>query len=108
MTISSKRKKITALPPALSRASKLKIAKFPSMKVLFTNAEQLTGSKMTELRTKIIQDKPMIVAVTEVNMKNSVKERSLEDFHIPDYNLHPVNLFNGTGLFIHTKLLKSQ
>ena len=35
------------------RINKLKCTHFPSMKVMFTNADQLTTSKMTELHKKI-------------------------------------------------------
>ena len=81
------------------------------MKILFTNADQLTGSKMCELITKINQDKPMIVAVSEVKMKHSTKKRSLEDYQIPNYTLHPVNLLNETGrgiaVYTHKSIDKS-
>ena len=54
----------------------------PSMKVMFTNADQLATSKMTELRKKIEREKLVIIAVCEVKSKNS-KERTVIDYQIP-------------------------
>ena len=45
------------------RLNKLKCTNLPSMKLMFTNADQLTTSKMTELRKKIEREKPVIIAV---------------------------------------------
>ena len=97
-------KKKAIYPPAAVRKAKLKCSNIPTMKILFTNADQLTESKMCELITKIHQDKPMIVAVSEVKMKQATKERSLEDFQIPNYTLHPVNLTQriGRGIAVYT------
>ena len=74
------------------------------MKVLFTNADQMTTAKMVELQTKIKQEKPLIVAISEVKIKNSTKRFSEEDFIIPDYTLHPLNLDNdiGRGIAVYT------
>ena len=44
------------------RLNMLKCTHLPSMKLMFTNADQLTTSKMTELRKKIEQEKPVIIA----------------------------------------------
>ena len=41
-----------------------------SLKVLYTNADQLTSQKLSELKYKILLQKPMIVAVCEVKPKN--------------------------------------
>ena len=104
-------KKKATLPPAAVRKAKLKCSNIPTMKIIFTNADQLTESKMCELITKIHQEKPMIVAVSEIKMKQINKERSLEDFQIPDYTLHPVNLTNKTGrgiaVYTHKSIDKS-
>ena len=81
------------------------------MKILFTNADQLTESKMSELITKVNQEKPLIVAISEVKMKNATKPRVLEDYQIPNYILNPVNLTNKTGsgiaVYIHKSIEKS-
>ena len=72
---------------------------------MFSNADQLTSPKMCELQTKIQQEHPMIVAICEVKPKNAVKERSEQDYQIPDNSLHPVNLSNtdqGRGIVVYT------
>ena len=76
--------------------NKLKCTNLPSTKVMFTNAVHLTTSKMTELRKKIEGEKLVIVAVCEVKPKNS-KERTVIDYQIPGYSLHPLNLDTGIG-----------
>ena len=105
------KKKIELVAPANARKAKLKSSTIPTMKILFTNADQLTESKMTELVAKIDQEKPLIVAVSEVKMKNSSKKRAIEDYQIPNYTLHDVNLTNDTGrgiaVYIHKSIEKS-
>ena len=92
------------------RLNKLKCTNLPSMKVMFTNADQLTTSKMTELRKKIEREKPVIIAVCEVKPKNS-KERTATDYQIPGYSLHPMNLDSGIGrgiaVYSHLSIDKS-
>ena len=41
------------------------------LKVLYTNADVLTGAKMMELKTLVDQTQPKIIGVVEVNQKNS-------------------------------------
>ena len=105
------RKKVEIVAPLNARKSRLKGSAIPSMKVLFTNADQLTESKMSELVTKVNHEKPLIVAISEVKMKNSSKPRVLEDYQIPNYILNPVNLTNNTGrgiaVYIHKSIEKS-
>ena len=60
-------------PMARLRVKKLRSSNIPSMKILFTNADQLTTNKMAELQTKIKQEKPLIVAVSEVKLKKLEK-----------------------------------
>ena len=60
---------------------------------------------------KIEREQPLIVAVCEVNPKNA-KERSLTDYEIPNFDLHPVNLANdergrGIALYTHHSIAKS-
>ena len=75
----------------------LKPSNMPSIKVLFTNADQMTTSKLAELQVKVKEQKPHIIAVSEVKLKNSKKERLKEDYAIPGYSLHPTNLSKGSG-----------
>ncbi len=63
----------------------------PEIKVLFTNADQLTPSKMSELKNYILREKPLIIGVCEVKPKNG-KSFSQLDYEIPDYILYPTNL----------------
>ena len=69
----------------------------PAVNVMFTNANQLTPLKLTELKTRIQKDKPLIIAVYEIKPKNSEKLRSLLDYKIPGYTIHPVNLVSKIG-----------
>ena len=85
--------------------NKLKPYNGASTKILFTNGDQMNAAKVLELQQHINCEKPLIVAICEVKPKNSVKERTTEDFQIPDYELHPVNLHNtdpGRGVAIYT------
>ena len=77
-----------------TRQLKLTSIKENSLKVLYTNADQLTASKMTELRKRIQHHKPSIVAICEVKPKNSTE---CNDLQIPGYSLYPVNLDSQTG-----------
>ena len=42
----------------------------PAVNIMFTNADQLTPLKLTELKTRIQKDKPLIIAVYEIKPKN--------------------------------------
>ena len=98
------RKKISQISKQDKEASKTKKSNLPTIKILFTNADQLTESKMCELVTKISQERPLIVAISEVKPKNSSKERQKEDYQIPNYSLHPINITNtiGRGMAVYT------
>ena len=87
-----------------ARKATLKSHNEPLIKIMFSNADQLTSPKMCELITKIQQEHPMIVAICEVKPKNAAKERSEQDYKIRDYSLHPVNLTNdqGRGIAVYT------
>ena len=95
---------------AKSRLMKLKTSNLPAMNIMYTNADQLTTSKMTELRNRIEKRKPLVVAICEIKPKNS-SDRSLNDYEIPNYTIHPVNLENDTGrgiaIYVHKSLEKS-
>ena len=80
------------------------------MNIMFTNADQLTTVKMTELNKRVMQEKPMVIAICEVKPKNS-KERAEQDYIIPGYSFHPLNLDSDTGrgvvIYTHSSLDKS-
>ena len=108
-TVLPKKAKITQTPPHI-RKSKLKSATMPHINVMFTNADQLTSGKLSELKTRIERDKPSIIAVSEVKLKNS-KNRDTQDYNIPNFVLYPTNLSESTGrgmaVYIHSSLEKS-
>ena len=85
------------------RLKRLKSSSLPSIKVICTNADQLTSSKKDELLKMIEKEHPLIVAVCEVKPKNA-KDRSLKDYEIPNFELHPVNLdtTDGRGIAVYT------
>ena len=72
------RKKVIRIPTPseLGYRPRLSSIKAPSIKVMYTNADQMTTLKKSELIKKIELHKPMIIAVCEVKTKNS-KECSL-------------------------------
>lgn len=87
--------------------NKAKQSNLPNIPILFTNADQLTTSKMTELRNRIKVEKPLIIGICEVKPKNS-KKFDIRDFDIPEYTMHPVNLEASTpvlssrGIIVYT------
>ena len=92
--------------------NKLKPYNAASTKILFTNGDQMTTAKFSELQQHIEREKPLIVAISEVKPKNPLKERTKEDYQIPDYELHPVNLLDtdpgrGIAVYTHSSISKS-
>ena len=79
----------------------------PVIPVLYTNADQLTPQKMTELQNHIAREKPLIIGICEVKPKNG-KDYDQLDYQIPEYVMHPVNLDNsdsepgGRGMVVYT------
>ena len=60
---------------------------------MFTNADQLTADKISELKSRIQQGNPLLIAICEIKAKNlNVKERTIQDYKIPNYSIHPLNL----------------
>ena len=102
---SFKKKVVLTQAPPNERRKKLKVLKTPSIKVLFTNADQFTHAKKNELQQRIITEKPMIIAVSEVKIKNG-KEMTETDYNIEGYTINPVNLETssniGRGIIIYT------
>ena len=92
------------------RVSRLKCSNLPTLKIVYTNADQLTSNKKDELMKKIEKEKPLIIAVCEVKPK-STKERSLKDYEIPNFDLHQVNLESqdgrGIAVYTHSSISKS-
>ena len=96
---------------AKTRRARLTSTNLPTLDVLYTNADQLTSAKMEELKKLVERKKPLVIAVCEAKPKNSKTERSEQDYEIPNYNLHQVNLYNNTGrgiaVYTHKSLEKS-
>ena len=97
------KKKMTQKFDLNERRKKLKMMKVPSIKVLFTNADQFTHAKKDELQQRITTEKPMLIAVSEVKRKNG-REMSDIDYSIDGYTINPVNLDKefGRGIIVYT------
>ena len=76
--------------------------------VLYTNADVLTQEKKRELGVHITQEKPHMIAITEVNPKARCFQQ--QDYQIPNYVMFDVNAGaqgrRGVVVFIHTSLEK--
>ena len=101
--IKSQGKKKAEATSLTDRRKKLKMLKTPAIKVLFTNADQFTHAKKVELKQRIITEKPMMIAVSEVKPKNG-REMSEIDYSIDDYTINHVNLDKtaGRGIIVYT------
>ena len=74
------------------------------MKILFSNADQLSPSKKDELVTHIDNEKPLLIAISEINPKNG-KVRDALDYNIPGYSMHvPMTdaSSSGRGIIVYT------
>ena len=96
----------------VARKKKLSVCTESAIKILFANADQLTTPKKDELLARIQRYKPMIVAITEAKPKNSTKDRSIMDYELENYSLHPINLQSddsgrGIAVYTHKSLDKS-
>ena len=89
--------------PMTVRRKKLKMLKTPSVRIMFTNADQFTHAKKDELLQRIVTEKPLVIAVSEVKSKNG-KDRIQDDYTIDGYTINPTNLVNevGRGIIIYT------
>ena len=76
-------------------------------KMLYSNVDQLTSIKKTELMNRIEQQKPLIIALCEVKPKN-LSSRSIKDYKIQGYRMYPVNLDSqlgrGIAIYIHSSI----
>ena len=96
--------------PAKIRTSRLIPSSQPTMKVMFTNADQLSPDKQVELVHYIKNEKPLLIAVTEIKPKHA-KERDILDYTIQGYTINHVNLDSsdgrGVAIFVHNSIQKS-
>ena len=81
------------------------------IKIVFTNADVLTPQKIQELKIIVAENKPDIIAVSEVKPKNFNRLRSEAEFKIDHYDMEFANLNDkevGRGLLVYThEALKS-
>ena len=74
---------------------------------MYTNADQFTTMKKSELLEFVERKKPHIIAICEVKRKIP-RERTELDYVIPGYSLHPVNLDlsirRGIIIYIHSSI----
>ena len=75
----------------ITTKNKTESLKKSSIKIMYSNADQLTATKLEELRSKISSHKPLIVAICEVKSKGR-KERKTIEYKIEGYNMYPVNI----------------
>ena len=77
---------------------------------MYTNADQLTTNKMAELKRMIENSRPQILAICEVNPKNS-KGRCKQDYHISGYTFYSVNIESdtrrGIAIYVQNNLANS-
>ena len=71
-------------------------AKESAIKIMYTNADQLTTLKHGELKNQVEHHKPLIIAVCEVKPKNKDDIKALE-CNIPRYTMYHVNIENDIG-----------
>ena len=76
-----------------------------SIKVLYSNADQLTVEKLNELLCKVKIHKPHLIAICEGKSKRKCVNTS-DQYKIPGYSLRHVNLNNdiGRGVAVFSKL----
>ena len=95
--------------PRLKKA-RLISSDIPKIGIMFTNADQLTNSKLTELKKLVERKKPLIIAISEVKPKN-MSERTLKDYEIPNFSLYHNDLDSSSGrgiaVYAHNSLVKS-
>ena len=72
--------------------------------MMYTNADQLTPSKINELKQRTIMHRPAIVAVCEVKPKRKVV-KNIEEYNISGYSLRHANLDKeyGQGIAVYTR-----
>ena len=73
------------------------------LKVLYTNCDSLTQTKQCERLNIIVEDKPDIIALTEIYPKHATFETSAAFFAIDSYDLFLTPESEGRGIAIYTK-----
>ena len=77
--------------------NKEKEEQYDKLKILYTNADQLTPTKKIELKELISRKKPHIIAICEVKPKNG-KEKLIQDYKIDGFSdIYHTNVENKKG-----------
>ena len=74
--------------------------------ILFTNANTLTQTKLQELKLRIEDTPPSIIAISEVKPKNFTRDIQLSEFNIDGYELLSINISkdtSGRGMLLYVK-----
>ena len=88
------------------------LASKAALTIMYTNADQLTTSKKSELLHLIERKKPLVIAICEMKPKNH-SERTQLDYTLPGYALYPINIDSGSSVgrgiavYIHPSIDKS-
>ena len=79
----------------------------PATNSMYTNADQFTTMKKSELLEFVERKKLHIIAICEIKPK-APRERTELDYVIPGYSLHPVNLDSNIvrriTIYIHSSI----
>ena len=77
------------------------------LKIMYTNADQLTKKKKRELDELVSTEEPHIIAICEVKPKKWKEERLIQDYVINDYSPYETNALNKVGRGIVILIHKS-
>ena len=77
------------------------------LKIIYTNADQLTSSKKCELAQLILREEPHIIAITEIKPKNG-SERKEQDFSFQNFSIFSTNINSDIGrgivILVHSSI----
>ena len=80
------------------------------LKVIYTNADQFTPSKKSELLKLIENKQPHLIAITEVKLKNG-DDRKEQDYSLKNFLLYSTNIGHKKGrgiiILIHISIASS-
>ena len=68
-SLNKRKQRVSPDAPLHVRKAKLKSSNNESLNILYTNADQLTTTKMAELRLRIQQEKPRLLQCVKLNQK---------------------------------------
>ena len=77
-----------------------------SFNILFTNADTFTQVKLQELKLRIEETSPLIIAVSEVKPKNFKRDIQLSEYNIDGYEILSANISKNTpgrGMLMYVK-----